>query len=216
MSDIECRVEALEKANRRWRYAALSLASVVLIALVGGAAVPEEAPAVLQARRIEVLSPDGKPAIVLEAGNDGAMLRIAAPGKDHERAILLSANKESVNLALMKHAEAPLLNARVDDDGAVLALFDGREPSQDPRGILLRTQRPTEGGPALTAIALTKGPKTKEFRAGMFAMEPTETTDISYLLIGGSEGKQATVRVNQQNGKLEVRDQGNKALWTTP
>jgi hypothetical protein len=50
----------------------------------------------------------------------------------------------------------------------------------------------------------------------MFAMEPTETTDISYLLIGGSEGKQATVKVNQQNGKLEVCDQGNEALWTTP
>ena len=106
----------------------------------------------MQARRIEVLSPNGKPAIVLEANNDGARLSIVAQGKDHKRAIALSAHKESVNLVLMKHAEAPLLNARVDDDGAVLGMFDGREPSQGPRGILLRTQCPTEGGPALTRI----------------------------------------------------------------
>jgi hypothetical protein len=116
----------------------------------------------------------------------------------------------------MKHAEAPLLSAEVDDDGAVLNMFDGREPSQDPRGILLRAKRPSGGIQGGTAVALTHGSRKQDFRAGMFTVEPTERTDISYLHLGGPKGKTAAVRVNQQNGKLEVFGEGSKRIWTTP
>lgn len=240
MSDLERRLESLEKVNRRWRYAAVSLAGVLLIALVGGAESADEAPDLLQAKRIEVLSPDGKPGIVLEANDKGSALRIrawaesnkdrdptvvleakaegsafnlSAQGKDHERRIALAAHEEGVSLWMMKHAEAPLLSAEVDDDGAVLTMFDGREPTQDPRGILLRTKRPTEGILGGTAIALTHGSRKQDFRAGMFTVEPT---DIAYLHLGGPKGKIAAVRVNQQNGKLEVFGEGSKRIWTTP
>ncbi|MHC4740961.1 MAG: hypothetical protein ACYS8Z_03560 [Planctomycetota bacterium] len=213
MSDLERRIEALEKVNRRWRYAAVLLGSVLLIALVSGAKSAEEVPDLLQAKRIEVVRPDGKPGIVLEARAEGSALNLSAQGPDHERRIALAAHEEGVSLWLMKHAEAPLLTAEVDDDGAVLNMFDGRQPSQDPRGILLRAKRPSDGIMGGTAVALTHGSRKQDFRAGMFTIEPSA---ISYLHLGGPKGKTAAVRVNQDNGKLEVFGEGSKRIWTTP
>jgi len=213
MSDLERRIEALEKVNRRWRYAAVLLSSVLLVVFVGGAEPAHEAPDLLQAKRIEVLGPDEKPGIVLEVTAEGSSLRLSAQGKEHERTIALAAQEDGVSLWLMKHAEAPLLRAEVDDDGAVLNMFDGREPTQDPRGILLRAKRPSGSGMGGTAVALTQGSRKQDFRAGMFTIEPA---DISYLHLGGPKGKTAAVRVNQQNGKLEVFGEGSKRIWTTP
>jgi len=118
MLEIEKRIESLERVNRRWRR------------MTG--------PQVLQAKRIEVLTPDGKPGIVLSADSNGSAIVLTAPGKDHKRRIIMSAHREGVNLMLMKHAEAPLLVANVDDNGSSLSLFDAREPSQNPGGIILR------------------------------------------------------------------------------
>jgi hypothetical protein len=200
-------------------------------------------PDLLRARRIEVLRPDGKPGIVLEANKDKSGLRmrawaesnkdrdpsvvlearkngsgvsITARGNLDQRGISFGANEESVGLAMMKHKECPLLHFDGNDDGCMLAMFDGREPSQEPRGILLRTQRPAEGMRAGTMIALTRGSSKVDMRAGIFIMEPTETAEKTYLQLAGSQGKTATVIVNQENGKLEVWDQGSKAMWTTP
>ncbi|MHC4740960.1 MAG: hypothetical protein ACYS8Z_03555 [Planctomycetota bacterium] len=216
MSDLERRIEALEKANRSWRYAAVLLGSVLLIALVSGGKPADEAPDLLQAKRIEVLAPDGKPRIVLEAHDNRSALSIVAQGKGGQRAIGFGADEEGVGMMFMKHKEYPLLRFDGNDDGCMLAMFDGREPSQEPRGILLRTQRPTEGGLAGTVVALTRGSSKVDTRAGMFITEPTETVEQTYLQLAGSEGKTATVRVNQENGKLEVFGEGNKVMWTTP
>jgi hypothetical protein len=243
MSDLEHRIEALEKANRRWRYAALSLVGILLIALVSGGKPADDVPDLLQARRIEVLRPDGKPgivlqandkgsglsirawaesnkdrdpAVVLEANKNGSGLSVTARSNGHQRAIALGAHEEGVRLMLMKHKEAPLLIAEADDDGSSVSLFDGREPTQNPRSISLGTRRPTEVGPGGTGITLSKGGRKDELRAGLFMTEPTETTDNSYLFLGGPKGRTATGRVNQQNGKLEFVDENNKAIWSTP
>ncbi|UCG49713.1 MAG: hypothetical protein JSU94_08000 [Phycisphaerales bacterium] len=214
MSDIEHRIKALEKVNRRWRYATVSLAGILLIALVCAAKLRDEVPDLLQARRIQVLGPDGKPAIVLNAGTDGTYLRLTAQGKEHQRAIALGAHEEGVRLMLMKHKEAPLLIAEVKDDGSSLTLFDGREPTQRPGSISLGAKGPTEAGAGGTAIMLNKGMR-EELRAGLFMMEPTETTENSYLFLDGPK-RTATGRVNQENGKLEFVDKNNKAMWSTP
>ena len=270
MSDLERRIETLEKVNRRWRYAGVSLMGILLIALVSGGKSTDKVPDLLQARRIEVLGLDGKPRIVLEVNDKGSglslsarsvdqkegnpavvleandekselrvmarakgqkdgkpvialeahdnrsALSVVAQGKGGQRAIGFGADKEGVGMMFMKHKEYPLLRFDGNDDGCMLAMFDGREPSQEPRGILLRTQRPTEGGHAGTVVALTRGSSKVDTRAGMFIMEPTETAENTYLQLSGSEGKTATVRVNQENGKLEVFGKGNKVMWTTP
>jgi len=40
--------------------------------------------------------------------------------------------------------------------------------------------------------------------------------EISYLFLGGPKGKTAMVKVNQENGKVEVLDKSYKSIWSTP
>jgi hypothetical protein len=244
MSDLERRIETLEKVSRRWRYAAVSLVGIMLIALVSGGKPADDVPDLLQARRIEVLRPDGKPGIVLQANDKGSGLSIrawaesnkdrdpavvleanknrsglsvTARGNGHQRGISFGANGESVGMVFMKHKEYPLLKFDGNDDGCMLAMFDGHEPSQNPTTILLKTEWSEEDKRGLTGIALAKEREMhlNDMRAGLF-MGETDAMEMSYLQLGGSQGKTAIVKVNQENGKLEVTDQGNKGMWTTP
>ena len=187
MSDIECRIQALEKVNRRWRCAAGLLASMLLIALVGAMKPPAEAPDLLQAKRIEVLAPDGEPVIVLSANAHGSALRLAGRGQDHERGISLVAGKDEVALMLMKHAEAPLFLARVNDAGSALWLTDGREPSQEPRAIHLRSTG-TEEEQGGTGMMLMRGMNKSGVGAGLFLQEASGQAS---LFLGAPRGKKA-------------------------
>ncbi len=213
MSEIEKRIESLERTNRRWRYMTGLFAALLLVSLTVGAKLPDSVPDVLQARRIEVLAPDGKPGIVLSTDDNGSSLGLTAQGRDHKRVISLMANKEGVHLVLMKHAEAPLFLAEVDDNGSSLAMFDGREPSQNPRGIILKSISPTGDSPGATMINLIKGPRTADIQAGLLILENGKGTS---LLLGGDEGKSVNIKVNQQDGKLGFFGENNKVLWTTP
>jgi hypothetical protein len=213
MSNLERRIEALEKANRRWRYLAGLLALLPLIALTVAAKLPDQVPDLLQAKCIEVLAPDGKPAIILKADSDGSSLRLTGCGPDHKRAIALEAYKEGVRLMLMKHAEAPLLSAQVDDNGSSLTLFDGRQPSQNPRSVVLRSACSTEFREGGAAICLMSSQRAQGVQAGLFMQEPPGG---SSLLLGGPKGKTVSVRVNQENGKVDFVSISNKATWTFP
>ena len=213
MLEIEKRIESLERINRRWRYMTGLFAVLLLISLTVGAKLPGSIPEVLQVRRIEVLNPDGKPGIVLSADGNRSAIGLTAQGQDHKRAISLMADREGVHLALMKHAEAPLLLARVDDNGSSLALFDGREPSQNPRGIILRSASPGEDHPGGTMINLMKGPRTAHIQAGLLMLENGKGTS---LLLGGDKGKSVNIRVNQEDGKVSIFGENNKAIWTMP
>ena len=147
MSEIEKRIESLERINRRWRYMTGLFAVLLLISLAVGAKLPDSIPEVLQARRIEVLAPDGKPGIVLIADDNRSAIGLTAQGQDHKRGISLMAHREGVELVLLKHAEAPLFLARVNDSGSTVFISDGREPSQNPRSIILTSVSPAGDGP---------------------------------------------------------------------
>jgi hypothetical protein len=213
MLEIEKKIESLERTNRRWRYMTGLFAALLLISLTVGAKVTNSIPKVIKARRIEVLTPDGKSGIVLKADTSGASLSLTAQGKNHKRIIGLSAYEEGVNLVLMKHAEAPLFLAMVDDNGSTLALSDGREPSQNPRSILLKSLSPTDDSPGATMINLIKGPRKADIHAGLLMLENGKGTS---LLLGGDKGKKVDIRVNQEDGKLGFFDENDKILWTTP
>ena len=213
MSKLEHRIEALEKANRRWRYAAGLLALLPLVALTVAAKLPDQIPDLLQAKCIEVLAPDGKSAIVLKADSDGSSLRLTARGPAHKRAIALEAYKEGVRLMLMKHAEAPLLLAQVDDNGSSLSLFDAREPSQNPRSVVLRSACSTEFLEAGTGIYLTSSQRKEDLQAGLFMHE---TPVVSSLFLAGSKRKTIIIRANQDNGKVNFFSPSNKAVWSFP
>jgi hypothetical protein len=212
MSDVERRIEALEKVNRRWRYAAGLLASVLLIALVGAMKPAVEAPDLLQAKRIEVLAPDGTPRIVLSANSQASTLNLIGRGQDHERAISLVAGKHEVALMLMKHAEAPLFMARVNDTGSDLWLSDGREPSQEPRSIHLRSTG-TEDKQGGTGLTLIRGMKKSGIAASLVVGDPSRQVA---LFLGGPKGRQTALRVNQDSGSVEFTGDSGRPLWSTP
>jgi hypothetical protein len=213
MSDIEKRIESLERINRRWRYMAGLLAVLLPISLTIGAALPDSIPHVLKARRIEVLTPDGKPGIVLSADANRSAIGLTAQGPDHKRGISLMAHKESVELVLLKHAEAPLFLARVNDDGSTLFLSDGREPSQNPRSIVLRSASLAGDNPGGTMINMMKGSRKADIHAGLFMLEDERGTS---LLLGGDKGKSVNIRVNQEDGKVGFFGENDKAIWNMP
>jgi len=159
----------------------------------------------LQARRIEVLAPDGKPGIVLSAEANRSTIGLTAQGPDHKRAISLMAHRESVELVLLKHAEAPLFLARVNDSGSTVLISDGREPSQKPGGIILRSVSPGGDNPGGTMINLMKGPRKAEIQG-----------KGASLLLGGDKGKSVNIRVNQEDGKVGFIGENDKVIWTMP
>lgn len=214
MSKIEKRIESLERINHHWRYMTGLFAALLLISLTVGAKLPDSIPEVLQARRIEVLAPDGKPGIVLSADSGGSAIVLNAQGQDRKRVIVMSADREGVHLMLMKHAEAPLLLAEVDDNGSLLALFDGREPSRNRGGIVLKSASPAEDYPGVTMINLIKGGALKEdIQAGLLV---SENEKAASLVLSGDDGKLVNIRVNQKDGKVGFFSENNKAIWTMP
>jgi len=213
MSEIEKRIESLEITNRRWRYITGLFAALLVISLTVGAKLPDSIPEVLQARRIEVLAPDGKPGIVLSADANRSAIGLTAQGKEHKRAIALMAYREGVELVLMKHAEAPLFLARVNDSGSTVFISDGREPSRNPRSIVLRSVSPVEDNPGGTMINLMKGPRTADIHAGLLMLENGKDTS---LLLGGDKGKSVNIRVNQEDGKVGIFGENDKVICTMP
>jgi hypothetical protein len=213
MLEIEKRIESLERINRRWRYMTGLFAVLLLISLTVGAKLPDSIPEVLKVKRIEVLTPDGKPGIVLSADSGGSAIVLTAQGQDHKRVIIMSAHKEGVNLMLMKHAEAPLLLLNVDDNGSSLSLFDGREPSQNPGGVILSSIYSTEVNLGGTAINLIKGPRKSDVQAGLFMQDNSKAAS---LFLGGNNEKSVNIRVNQKDGKVDFFDKNDKAVFTIP
>ena len=213
MLEIEKRIDSLERVNRRWRYMTGLFAALLLISLAVGAKLPDSIPQVLQARRIEVLAPDGKTGIVLSADSDGSAIVLTAPGKGHRRRIIMSAHREGVNLMLMKHAEAPLLMANVDDNGSSLSLFDARQPSQNPGGIILSSIYSPEANFGRTSIGLVTGPRKSDVQAGLSTQDNNKAAS---LFLSGDNEKSVNIRVNQKNGKVGFFNENNKAVFTMP
>ncbi|OHB84774.1 MAG: hypothetical protein A2Z38_08140 [Planctomycetes bacterium RBG_19FT_COMBO_48_8] len=213
MSEIEKRIESLERINRRWRYMTGLFAVLLLISLAVGAKLPDSIPEVLQARRIEVLAPDGKPGIVLIADDNRSAIGLTAQGQDHKRGISLMAHREGVELVLLKHAEAPLFLARVNDSGSTVFISDGREPSQNPRSIILTSVSPAGDSPGGTMINLMKGPRKTDIHAGLLMLEDDKGTS---LLLGGDKGKSVNIRVNQEDGKVGFFGENDKVIWIMP
>ena len=211
MSDVESRLVALEKAVRRWRYAAFVTGVVLLIGAIGAASAPDNVRDVLRARRIEVLAPDGEPAIVLRADIHGSSLSLTARDPNHRRMVTLAADQDETRLMLMKHEEAALFSVSVNDAGATLSLFDGREPSQRPRGIILRSACPNEdderGG---AGMMLMRGHKRSDVEASLSVRDPDGKAS---LMLGESGADDVVLRVDPKDGKLDFlvgRDKGRE------
>ncbi|HCO92939.1 MAG TPA: hypothetical protein DIU00_03145, partial [Phycisphaerales bacterium] len=92
-------------------------------------------------------------------------------------------------------------------------ISDGREPSQKPRSIVLRSTSPGDDNPGGTMINLIKGPRKADIQAGLLMLENDKGAS---LLLGGEKGKSANIRVNQEDGKVGFFGENDKAIWTMP
>src|SRR5438874_2246573 len=121
---LEERLARLERSNRRWRRSCVALVAFIATGLVLAA---EQAPApaeILQAKRLELIGPDGKAAIVMEAKPDATSLAVWGP--DHEHAAVFVAQKNKAAMMLMKNKEAPEVFAEAVDQGGQIGVTDGR------------------------------------------------------------------------------------------
>ncbi len=213
MATLEERVAGLERAARRWRYAAVVLGMLLAVGVTVAAKKPEGVPEVLRAKRIEVVRPDGAVAIELRAEDRQAWLSLRGT-RDGERSIGFFATEEEVFLTLMKNKEAPLLMARVGYYGALLHLSDGREPSQGPNRIALGSVHNDQNPHGLATLSFFRGSGLKSVEEAGFHLEGS--SQGTFLLLGGPEGKRAKVRVEQETGKVNFLDDNNKLIWSTP
>jgi hypothetical protein len=92
-------------------------------------------------------------------------------------------------------------------------LSDGREPSQKPGGIVLKSASPSEDYPGVTAINLHKGTAKKDVRAAISILENDNTASLS---LGGDEGKFVSIRVDQKDGKIGFFGENDKVIFTMP
>ena len=174
MNELEKRIESLELCNRRWWRAAWITATVVLAGLMVAAKTPEGADNVLRAKRIEVLAPDGTPAIVLSADDHNASLTISAPAEESDHAIALNAGKDGTQLMMMRGKESPLFLVLTDEAGSTLALSANHELKERSRSISLRSIRRTDryGGGAYIMLARNGGHKRADIDAMFSVREP--------------------------------------------
>jgi len=213
MSDIERRIAKLEKASRYWRGATLVLVVLFLTFLIGAASPSGRIPAVLKAKRIELIGSNGKPVIIMGSQGRGSALSMIEYGSKRRRAIGLSVDENAARLILMKHSDAPLLIAQVDNTGSSITLSDGREPSEHPKSVVMRSVYASGNVAGGTGITLMKGPYKKDVEA---SLSIEDWPQGPALLLGGTEGKAARLLVNQESGKVEFQSREGAPIWATP
>ena len=202
-SSLEARFERLERSNRRWRAACLC---VLLIALIGFVAAAETAPApaeILQAKRIEVIGPNGKAAIVMEAKADETSLAVWGP--DHEHAAVIVAKSDKTAMMLMKNKGAPEVFAEAVDQGGQIGVTDGRDTSNPGDRAALNMSGSASG---FSIFHVVNGhPESR----------------LSFSKLGGglelrTPGGKAVTRIigADRGGRMEIIDSDGKTVWAEP
>lgn len=208
MNDLERRIASLERCNRRWRYAAWTVGALLLIVSAVAAKAPEKVPEVLQAKRIEVLAPDGRRAIVLQGDRNGSSLLLTGRGEHRQRAISLTADQEGTRLMLMRDKESPLISLLTADAGATLALYDGRSSSQRPRSIVMRSLQSTDRYRGGASLIVSRGQRDSDIEAMLAVREPDNKVA---LRLGDTTAADVSLQIDAQEGKLAFQDSSDRS-----
>lgn len=200
---VEERLTQLERSNRRWRTACIALLSLIGIGLIAAA---EKAPApaeILQAKRIELIGPDGKAAIVMEAKPDATSLAVWGP--DHEHAAVLVAKPDKTAMMLLKNKDAPEVYAEAVDQGGQIGVTDGR----DVAGATDRAALNMSGSPSGFSI--------------FHVVNGHPESRLSFSKLGGglelrTPGGKAVTRVvgAEKGSRIEILDTAGNLLWSAP
>lgn len=206
MNDLlEQRVQRLEQSNRRWRSACVALLLAMGAALIVSAqpAAPPVAE-LIQARRIEVIDPQGHPAIVLQAKADAASLAVWGP--DHQHAAVLVGQQTKSALMLMKNNQTPEVFAEAVDTGGAIGVTDGRSPSEAHAD---RAALNISGGPQGFAI--------------FHVVNGQPESRLSFSKNGGglelrSPGGKAVTRIvgSDAGGRVQIVNPQGQITWEAP
>lgn len=201
--NFEERLARLERSNRRWRAGCFALLSLIGIGLIAAA---EKAPApaeLLQAKRFELIGPDGKPALEMEAKPDATSLAIWGP--DHEHAALLVARQDKTAMMLLKNKDAPEVYAEAVDQGGQIGVTDGR----DVAGATDRAALNMSGSPTGFSI--------------FHMVNGRPESRLSFSKLGGglelrTPGGKAVTRVvgAEKGSRVEILDDAGNLVWSAP
>ena len=198
---IEARLAKLERCNRRWKATSVSLLLAMGAALIVGAESAPVPPAILQARRIELIDAQGKAAIILESHDDANSLVVWGP--DHQHAAVLVSKATKASMLLMKRKEAPEVFAEAADAGGEVGVTDGSAGAANPQALNLIASRT---GSALVHV-IDGRPQS---RLGF-------NSDGGVLELKAPASKAVTrMTTSSHGGRIEVLGGDGKPLWSAP
>jgi hypothetical protein len=202
MTGIEDRLTNLERSIRRWKLATISLILLIGVAfIVGAEKVP--VPAILQARRIELIDSQGHAAIVLESKPTENSLVVWGP--DHEHAAVLVSQSNKASLMLLKNKEAPEVFAQAAEDGGQLGVTNGV-------GGITAT-----GRESLNLVGGSHGTALLQNIDGRPQSHLSFNKEGAELELKARPGKSATRLVGSaRGGRVEILAEDGKAIWSAP
>lgn len=204
MDPIERRLARLERSNRLWACTALCLLSA-LGAM--GLAKDDESPRELTLDRLVIGTQEGAPRMVLEQGENHAMLRIAHPDNELDDVGSAMLNLSANEIGGMLKIGYTMLQGRHDGSGQVFQM--GNWLMADNRLTLGPMDQPTvmlghRDSLGLLQLADHEG----RIRAEMRILEPWDTPgETSGYLQLHSPGDTLTLRVNKDSSPAETGDE---------
>lgn len=200
---IEQRLTNLERSNRRWKAAAISLVILIGIGFVVGAEKPPSPASILQARRIELIDAQGQAGIVLEAKPTENSLVVWGP--DHEHAVVLVSQSKKASLMLLKNKETPEVFAQAAEEGGELGVTNGV-------GGVTAT-----GREVLNLVGGRNGTALVQTIDGRPQSRLSFGKEGAALDLRTPDGKTATrLTGSAQGGRVEILSPDGKVAWSAP
>jgi hypothetical protein len=179
------------------------MVALIGIGILSGA---EKAPApaeIIQAKRIELIGPDGKACIVMEATTDATSLAVWGP--DHQHAAVLVAQPTKTAMMLMKNKDAPEVFAQAVDQGGQIGVTDGRTDASAGDRAALNISGSSTG---FSIFHVVNG---------------RSESRLSFSKLGGglelrTPGGKAVTRIigADKGGRIEIIDSEGKSIWSEP
>lgn len=196
-SDLESRVESLERSRGRWRTMSVVLAAVAIVG--GSTAMKAAGPESLTLRKVVIVDADGRQRVVLSGSG-----LIFADEEEHPRIVMATLDNGA---AAIQHFDPEgrrrIATGTFPDGGAsVLHLDPGRnirlESGTYPGGVARTTQFDASGLPRLDAR--TDG-------VGHALVQHSDPDGLPRITVGTDPAGRASVRLVDQDGTERLVDQ---------
>ena len=202
-SSMEQRLTRLERSNHRGRTCCLGLVLVVtagVLVSAGKAPVPEQ---IIQARRFELIGPDGKATLIMEAKPDATSLAVYGP--DHRHVAILVAKQNTAAMVLLKDPQAVEVSAEAADPGGQIVIGDGRSTGEAGERSSLNL---TGSNDRFSIFHMVNG---------------RPASQLSFSKLGGglelrTPGSKAATRIlgSDKGGHVEILNADGLSVWSAP